>query len=631
MARSRRKTREEAAAAWGAKEPSRRLKRPGGPAGPYRGQSSVPSIRHGGSSKSIVPYNPPTPAAGATTSSVSAPSGSSSGRRRSGSRSSDSPPLVLVELADLITPGPTAKERAEAAHRLGVKPQQDGRLAKLATDLIGPAMGRVVSKLEGEGKQAAQTIVKAAALPQALHESPKQVAGHKTLGTPTLGQVVKAGRKGNLRVNRRGKVTIPATRKAARGLKSARQHYRRTASPDLSGLSPAERSVAPIVRKASKRYGIPPSVLMSQISQESGFDPSAVSSAGAFGLSQFIPSTAASYGVQRGTSRKAQRSQVFGQAHYLSDLGFNQNPQQALSSYSGGYAASRYNNPILQGSRRYTALDKPSKPTPEAAARLRRAKAGARRLGIPTKPASPADRFGPPDKQVLTRFNAAQQAAKELEKAKLPYVWGGGHGSPTSSPTGGGLDCSGAVSYVLNKMGALKGSLVSGDMGKALEPGPGAVTVFYNGGHTFMKIGNRYFGTSRTNPQGGAGFIPANVAGSEAASGKYRVGHVPGLGGKVAIQLGVDVSGGAPSSGGGGGGIVYSQDGTTATVTEGTTKGKPGFSDKPITASLSSILTPGAAGAPLPAAYRQFQLGEAPEEGGQGGGYIAQLLRRKRL
>jgi hypothetical protein len=33
-------------------------------------------------------------------------------------------------------------------------------------------------------------------------------------------------------------------------------------------------------------------------------------------------------------------------------------------------------------------------------------------------------------------------------------------------------------------------------MGSVLKPGPGAVTVYYNAGHTFMKIGDRYWGTS---------------------------------------------------------------------------------------------------------------------------------------
>lgn len=189
----------------------------------------------------------------------------------------------------------------------------------------------------------------------------------------------------------------------------------------------------------------------------------------------------------------------------------------------------------------------------------------------------------PLPKKVMNRFHAGVVAAKELEKAKLPYVWGGGHGDPASRPTGGGLDCSGAVSYVLNKMGVLKGSLTSGDMGSVLRPGPGAVTVFYNPEHTFMRIGKKYFGTSNANPSGGAGFIPGSVAGPEAASGSYNVGHVAGLGKKVAVALGIPTGATGASASTSFPGMTLSDGGTVATLTSsGTTVDKPGFSNKPI-------------------------------------------------
>lgn len=197
----------------------------------------------------------------------------------------------------------------------------------------------------------------------------------------------------------------------------------------------------------------------------------------------------------------------------------------------------------------------------------------------------------PVPKRIMNRFQAGVTAAKELEKATLPYVWGGGHASPTAQPTGGGLDCSGAVSYVLNKMGALKGTLVSGDMGSVLRPGPGAVTVFYSPTHTFMRIGNKYFGTSRSNPGGGAGYIPTSVEEPEAMSGSYNVGHVPGLGKKVAVALGVKVGSTGASASTSFPGMELAHGGTTATITStGSTVGKPGFSNKPIKATPSQKL-----------------------------------------
>jgi cell wall-associated NlpC family hydrolase len=317
-----------------------------------------------------------------------------------------------------------------------------------------------------------------------------------------------------------------------------------------------ERAVAPLVKQAAKQYGLKPSLLMAQIKQESGFNPAAVSSAGAQGLSQFIPSTAQSYGVQYGTSPKAVRSQIEGQAHYMSDL-VRQNGGSytaALNSYlgTGGSTPTAYSSNIEAMAKEYSALDRGKVP-----------------------------------KRVATRYKAGILAAAELNRAQLPYVWGGGHVSGRVKPTGGGLDCSGAVSYVLQHMGVkLPGGVTSGEMGSYLKPGPGAVTVFYNGEHTFMRIGKKYFGTSNSNPAGGAGYIPPSVAKGEVAegnsSGAYAVGHVSGLGKKVAVALGVPV--GVGSSAQPFPGMTLSPTGTTATIkpSAATTQKKSGFSNKPI-------------------------------------------------
>jgi hypothetical protein len=213
---------------------------------------------------------------------------------------------------------------------------------------------------------------------------------------------------------------------------------------------------------------------------------------------------------------------------------------------------------------------------PAQAKKLKAAEADAAKLGLKT------GKLGPAPKKVVTRYKASVAAEKQLEKAHLPYVWGGGHNAGKVEP-GSGLDCSGTVSYVLQHMGVkLPGGVVSGDMGHYLKPGPGAVTVFYNSEHTFLydaKAG-KYFGTSESNPGGGAGFFPKSVGDAEVAAGNsagaYSVGHVPGLGKKQAIQLGA-IPGSFP-------GMTLSESGTTATIDSGAgaTVGKPGFSSKPI-------------------------------------------------
>lgn len=97
-------------------------------------------------------------------------------------------------------------------------------------------------------------------------------------------------------------------------------------------------------------------------------------------------------------------------------------------------------------------------------------------------------------------------AANRLDHAHFPYVWGGGH-SASPAPFGP-MDCSGAVSYVLQQGGVPIPTMVSGALAGAGMPGPGTATVFANPTHTFMRIAGRYFGTSGSNPGGGAGWMP---------------------------------------------------------------------------------------------------------------------------
>jgi cell wall-associated NlpC family hydrolase len=178
-------------------------------------------------------------------------------------------------------------------------------------------------------------------------------------------------------------------------------------------------------------------------------------------------------------------------------------------------------------------------------------------------------------KKVVTRFKAIKAAAGALTKRHIPYVWGGGHGSIESAPAG--LDCSGAVSWVLNKAGILKTPLTSGSMGEVLKPGPGAVTVFYNAGHTFMKIGNEYWGTSVGDS--GAGGLGPHPVPSASYLAQYSVGHVPGLGKKQALQLGF-----SPTASESFPGMTLSASGTSAIVDSSATatRDKPGFSKSPI-------------------------------------------------
>lgn len=87
--------------------------------------------------------------------------------------------------------------------------------------------------------------------------------------------------------------------------------------------------------KASQRYGVDKNLLIAVAKTESGIDAKAVSSAGAVGVMQLLPSTAKSLGVKN--SYDAEQN-IMGGAKYLSQLlnEFDGNTELALASYNAG-------------------------------------------------------------------------------------------------------------------------------------------------------------------------------------------------------------------------------------------------------------------------------------------------------
>ena len=80
------------------------------------------------------------------------------------------------------------------------------------------------------------------------------------------------------------------------------------------------------------------------------------------------------------------------------------------------------------------------------------------------------------------------------EIAKLPYKYGGGHGTWNDS----GYDCSGSVSYVLHHAGLLEGpARTSGGFMNWRFAGRGKwVTVYAHGGHMFLTVAGIRFDTT---------------------------------------------------------------------------------------------------------------------------------------
>jgi hypothetical protein len=102
----------------------------------------------------------------------------------------------------------------------------------------------------------------------------------------------------------------------------------------LPSFVPAEYR-APLLRAAA-RWNVSAALLAAQLMAESNFDPNAGSPAGAQGIAQFIPSTAAVYGLRDPFDPE---EAIDAEAHLMSDL-IRQfgSPQLALAAYNAGPA-----------------------------------------------------------------------------------------------------------------------------------------------------------------------------------------------------------------------------------------------------------------------------------------------------
>ncbi|MFL5873513.1 MAG: transglycosylase SLT domain-containing protein [Solirubrobacterales bacterium] len=105
-------------------------------------------------------------------------------------------------------------------------------------------------------------------------------------------------------------------------------------STSLPSFVPAQYR-EPILRSAA-RWGVPPALMAGQLMAESGFDPNVGSPAGAQGIAQFMPGTAASYGLANPYDPVAA---IDAEAHLMSDL-LHQfgSPELALAAYNAGPA-----------------------------------------------------------------------------------------------------------------------------------------------------------------------------------------------------------------------------------------------------------------------------------------------------
>jgi soluble lytic murein transglycosylase-like protein len=100
------------------------------------------------------------------------------------------------------------------------------------------------------------------------------------------------------------------------------------------------------IQAAAIANNVESALIRAVISVESGYNPSAVSKAGAVGLMQLMPDTAKRYNVP---NRHDPEQNIFGGAQYLRDLlrMFNNNLHLAIAAYNAGeQAVMKYGNQI---------------------------------------------------------------------------------------------------------------------------------------------------------------------------------------------------------------------------------------------------------------------------------------------
>ena len=105
-------------------------------------------------------------------------------------------------------------------------------------------------------------------------------------------------------------------------------------NPVLPPMTLPKSQYVAIAQQDAVSIGIPPDYFVRQIEMESGFNPNAASPAGAVGIAQFLPSTAAGLGINPYDPIQALKGAAKLMANYAGQYGGDY--AKALAAYNGG-------------------------------------------------------------------------------------------------------------------------------------------------------------------------------------------------------------------------------------------------------------------------------------------------------